>query len=177
MIFFYNKSQNNSSLLPDFIHVSMQCILYLHFQPIFPTANINQSQKSQTIINSSACFSQSSLRIFESSSHSSYELLHFILSAYFKTLFLGNLNLRQVLSLIPLKKVFLKFIVGKLHLSQVFLFDLDCIGSLPCSLLVEHLRMLFFGSLSSASIAQMPLETVLLRLTFILPYLMWLGFF
>lgn len=177
MIFFCNKSHNNSSLLPDFIHVSMQCILYLHFQPIFPTgifptANINQSQKSQTIINSSACFSQSSLRIFESSSHSSYELLHFILSAYFKTLFLGNLNLRQVLSLIPLKKVFLKFIVGKLHLSQVFLFDLDCIGSLPCSLLVEHLRMLFFGSLSSASIAQMPLETVLLRLTFILPYLM-----
>lgn len=30
------KNHVNSSLLPDFTHVSMQCILYLYFQPICP---------------------------------------------------------------------------------------------------------------------------------------------
>lgn len=132
-------------------------------------ANTSWSRKSCTIINSSACFSWSSLRTFESSSHSSYELLLFILSAYFKTSSPCNLNLRQVLTLVLLKKVFLKIIAGKLHLSQVLLFHLDCIGSLSCSLLVKHSRTLFFCSLSLASIAQTLLETVLLRFTFILP--------
>lgn len=63
---------------------------------------------------------------------------------------------------------------GKLHLSQVLLAHLDCIRSLPCSLLAKHSRMLFFKSTFSKYYSD-SLETVLLRPTFILPYFM--GFF
>lgn len=63
----------------------------------------------------------------------------------------ANLNLRQLLSHIPLKSF--KIIAGKLHLSQVF--HLDFTGSLPLCFPLKYLTMLFaFSSLSSASIAQ-----------------------